>query len=204
MYSAYIGGTALNRAKHIGPYGSVSEERLVVGCDNHNSLNYDSVIHIPSVIGQTIIRSHDQSLDEEVKLFKCLSYQKESRASSMDSNFISKFRERGRADQVEYPSNATSTSAKKNWRTIEEMQKGLKRRKTSDSDYYLDLNLSLKAAENNEDKFEKDLEVDGDGSSLSLSLSSKTYSSKHGRLKEEADGSRKHARWTASTVDLTL
>ncbi|CAK7325901.1 unnamed protein product [Dovyalis caffra] len=194
MYSAYMGGTTLNRAKH-GLYGSVAE-RLVTGCDNHNSLNYDSSINIPSLNVQAASRTH-QSL-EGVKLFQ-VSRKNESRHRSMESNFITKLQERSGLDQVECL-NITS-SANKKWRTVQEMQKGLKRKTTTDSDCNLELNLSLKLATKDDDELEKcveDREVDG---SLSLSLSSSSYS-KLGRSMER-DGSRKHARM-ASTLDLTL
>jgi hypothetical protein len=101
-------------------------------------------------------------------------------------------------DQVDFLN--TSSSADKNWRTIQEMQKGLKR-KTLDPDCNLDLNLSLKLASKDDDELEKFVEgceVDG---SLSLSLSSSSSSKLGGSM--EGDGSGKHARM-ASTLDLTL
>ncbi|KAJ6690137.1 hypothetical protein OIU85_006419 [Salix viminalis] len=190
MRGAYIGGTALNRVKH-GFYGSVT------GCNSHNSLNYGSSVQIPSLNGKATGRTL-QSL-EGVKLFP-VSRQNESTASSMESDFITKLQERpGMLDQVECLK--ASSSADKNWRsTIQEMQKGLKR-KTLDRDCNLDLNLSLKLAAKDDGELEKRVEgceVDG---SLSLSLSSSS-SSKLGRSME-GDGSRKHARM-ASTLDLTL
>ena len=190
MRGAYMGGTALNRVKH-GLYGSVT------GCNSHNSLNYGSSVHIPSLNGKATGRTL-QSL-EGVKLFP-VSRQNESTARSMESDFITKLQERsGILDQVECLN--TSGSADKNWRsTIQEMQKGLKR-KTLDRDCNLDLNLSLKLAAKGDGELEKRVEgceVDG---TLSLSLSSSS-SSKLGRSME-GDGSRKHARMV-STLDLTL
>ncbi|XP_052312551.1 uncharacterized protein LOC18102688 isoform X3 [Populus trichocarpa] len=189
MYSPYKGGTALNRFKH-GLYGSVSE-RLVIGRNNHNSLNYDSSINIPSLNVQATSRTH-QFL-EGVKLFQ-VSRQEESRPSSMESNFIAKLQERSGIDQKECLN--TTSSADKNWRTIQEMQKGSKR-KTLDSDCNLDLNLALKLSTKDDDGLQKCV-ADG---SLSVSLSSSS-SSKLGRSME-GDGRRKHARM-ASTLDLTL
>ena len=189
MCRAYMGGTALNRVKH-GLYGSV------IGCNNHNSLNYGSSVHIPSLNGKATGRTH-QSL-EAVELFQ-VSRQNESTPSSMESDFITKLQERsGMLDQVDFLN--TSSSADKNWRTIQEMQKGLKR-KTLDPDCNLDLNLSLKLASKDDDELEKCVEgceVDG---SLSLSLSSSSSSKLGGSM--EGDGSGKHARM-ASTLDLTL
>ncbi|KAG6763798.1 hypothetical protein POTOM_031238 [Populus tomentosa] len=190
MCSAYMGGiTALNRVKH-GLYGSV------IGCNNHNPLNYGSSVHIPSLNGKATGRT-DQSL-EAVELFQ-VSRQNESTPSSMESDFITKLQERsGMLDQVDFLN--TSSSADKKWRTIQEMQKGLKR-KTLDPDCNLDLNLSLKLATKDDDELEKcveSCEVDG---SLSLSLSSSS-SSKLGESME-GDESGKHARM-ASTLDLTL
>ncbi|XP_034906974.1 uncharacterized protein [Populus alba] len=192
MYSPYKGGTALNRFKH-GLYGSVSE-RLVIGRNNHNSLNYDSSINIPSLNVQATSRTHDQSL-EGVKLFQ-VSRQEESRPSSMESNFIAKLQERSGIDQKECLN--TTSSADKNWRTIQEMQKGSKR-KTLDSDCSLDLNLSLKLSTKDDDGLQKCV-ADG---SLSLSLSSSSSSSSKLGRSMEGDGSRRHARM-ASTQDLTL
>ncbi|KAI5574747.1 hypothetical protein BDE02_10G165300 [Populus trichocarpa] len=189
MYSPYKGGTALNRFKH-GLYGSVSE-RLVIGRNNHNSLNYDSSINIPSLNVQATSRTH-QFL-EGVKLFQ-VSRQEESRPSSMESNFIAKLQERSGIDQKECLN--TTSSADKNWRTIQEMQKGSKR-KTLDSDCKLDLNLALKLSTKDDDGLQKCV-ADG---SLSVSLSSSS-SSKLGRSME-GDVRRKHARM-ASTLDLTL
>uniref|UniRef100_A0A3N7FQ46 Uncharacterized protein n=1 Tax=Populus trichocarpa TaxID=3694 RepID=A0A3N7FQ46_POPTR len=189
MYSPYKGGTALNRFKH-GLYSSVSE-RLVIGRNNHNSLNYDSSINIPSLNVQATSRTH-QFL-EGVKLFQ-VSRQEESRPSSMESNFIAKLQERSGIDQKECLN--TTSSADKNWRTIQEMQKGSKR-KTLDSDCNLDLNLALKRSTKDDDGLQKCV-ADG---SLSVSLSSSS-SSKLGRSME-GDGRRKHARM-ASTLDLTL
>ncbi|KAL9351878.1 hypothetical protein Peur_054558 [Populus x canadensis] len=189
MYSPYKGGTALNRFKH-GLYGSVSE-RLVIGRNNHNSLNYDSSINIPSLNVQATSRTH-QFL-EGVKLFQ-VSRQEEGRPSSMESHFIAKLQERSGIDQKECLN--TTSSADKNWRTIQEMQKGSKR-KTLDSDCNLDLNLALKLSTKDDDGLQKCV-ADG---SLSVSLSSSS-SSKLGRSME-GDGRRKHARM-ASTLDLTL
>ncbi|XP_061976618.1 two-component response regulator ARR18-like isoform X2 [Populus nigra] len=188
MYSPYKGGTALNRFKH-GLYGSVSE-RLVIGRNNHNSLNYDSSINIPSLNVQAASRTH-QFL-EGVELFQ-VSRQEESRPSSMESHFIAKLQERSGIDQECLN---TTSSADKNWRTIQEMQKGSKR-KTLDSDCNLDLNLALKLSTKDDDGLQKCV-ADG---SLSVSLSSSS-SSKLGRSME-GDGRRKHARM-ASTLDLTL
>jgi hypothetical protein len=191
MCSAYMGGTALNRVKH-GLYGSV------IGCNNHNSLNYGSSVHIPSLNGKATGRTH-QSL-EAVQLFQ-VSQQNESTPSSMESDFITKLQERyGILDQVDFLN--TSSPADKNWRTIQEMQRGLKR-KTLDPDCNLDLNLSLKLATKDDDELEKGVEgCEVDGSNLSLSLSSSNSSSKLGGSME-GDGSGKHARM-ASTLDLTL
>jgi len=189
MYSPYKGGTALNRFKH-GLYGSVSE-RLVIGRNNHNSLNYDSSINIPSLNVQATSRTHQ--FPEGVKLFQ-VSRQEESRPSSMESHFIAKLQERSGIDQKECLN--TTSSADKNWRTIQEMQKGSKR-KTLDSDCNLDLNLALKLSTKDDDGLQKCV-ADG---SLSVSLSSSS-SSKLGRSME-GDGRRKHARM-ASTLDLTL
>ncbi|KAH8496855.1 hypothetical protein H0E87_019551 [Populus deltoides] len=189
MYSPYKGGTALNRFKH-GLYGSVSE-RLVIGRNNHNSLNYDLSINIPSLNVQATSRTHQ--FPEGVKLFQ-VSRQEESRPSSMESHFIAKLQERSGIDQKECLN--TTSSADKNWRTIQEMQKGSKR-KTLDSDCNLDLNLALKLSTKDDDGLQKCV-ADG---SLSVSLSSSS-SSKLGRSME-GDGRRKHARM-ASTLDLTL
>ena len=187
MCSAYMGGiTALNRVKH-GLYGSV------IGCNNHNSLNYGSSVHIPSLNGKATGRTH-QSL-EAVELFQ-VSRQNESTPSSMDSDFITKLQERSGIDQKECLN--TTSSADKNWRTIQEMQKGSKR-KTLDSDCSLDLNLSLKLSTKDDDGLQKCV-ADG---SLYLSLSSSSSSSSKLGRSMEGDGSRKHARM-ASTQDLTL
>ncbi|KAG5237431.1 two-component response regulator ARR [Salix suchowensis] len=189
MYSPYTGGTGLNRFKH-GLYGSVSE-RLVTGRNNHNSLNSGSSINIPSLNVQAATSRTHQFL-EGVRLFQ-VSRQNESRPGSMESNFIAKLQERSSGIDQKECSNTTS-SANKNWRTIQEMQKGLKR-KTLDSDCNLDLNLSLKLAPKDDDRLQKCV-VDG---SLSPPLSSSSSS----KLGTSMEGGRKHARM-ASTLDLTL
>ncbi|KAJ6718084.1 MYB FAMILY TRANSCRIPTION FACTOR PHL7-LIKE [Salix purpurea] len=189
MYSPYTGGTGLNRFKH-GLYGSVSE-RLVTGRNNHNSLNSGSSINIPSLNVQAATSRTHQFL-EGVRLFQ-VSRQNESRPGSMESNFMAKLQERSSGIDQKECSNTTS-SANKNWRTIQEMQKGLKR-KTLDSDCNLDLNLSLKLAPKDDDRLQKCV-VDG---SLSPPLSSSSSS----KLVTSMEGGRKHARM-ASTLDLTL
>ncbi|KAJ8763988.1 hypothetical protein K2173_004853 [Erythroxylum novogranatense] len=187
IYGSYVGGTALNRTKH-GIYGSVSER--LVGCSDH--IDYDSIIKGP-FRGQTTYTPH-QSFEELKSL--CKSWQTEKRPSSMDDGFKTKQQERGIEQVLDCLDNANSRY--KNWRRVQEIQT-LKRR-NSDQEINLDLNLSLKVGVKDVE-LEKNLMVDDKDSILSLSLSSGS-SSKPKRF-NEGDARRKRARM-ASTLDLTL
>ncbi|KAF2296291.1 hypothetical protein GH714_037315 [Hevea brasiliensis] len=197
IYGPFIGeGTTLNRDKQEN-YGSVADR--FVGCNTHNSPNYDSNSNINS--SSSLNGQIHQSFDS-LKSFRRYCQMESSNPGSLDFN--TKFQGRG-TDVEEQGEEACfknhSSGLNKNWITIQEMRNKLKR-KSLDSDCNLDLNLSLKVTM--KDGIEKGLKGDHDNevdSSLSLSLSSSS-SSKLSGLKHQ-DGSRKHTR-RASTLDLTL
>lgn len=189
-----------------GLNGSVTER--IIGSSNNSSASFDLHKNISSfnIEQATWWRRHQTPDDQFQSTTLCASWQTQLKQSSVESNFITQFQERG-ANQANSLNNAASSSSNyKNWRTIQEAQNMLKRKANLDSEYCgLDLNLSLKAAAPKNDEFEKGVDCNEVGSSLSLSLSSSS-ASKLSRLKDEDghDNYRKHAMRMASTLDLTL
>lgn len=127
--------------------------------------------------------------------------QTQLKQSPTESNLIiTPFKER-QTDQVNYL-NVSNHASSENWRTTQEVPKGLKRKVLEYSDCGLDLNLSLKAAPNNGGFGEGPSEGNDAVSTLSLSLAS-SPPLKLGRLKEGDGHTTQYSRPT-STLDLTL
>ncbi|KAM4104208.1 hypothetical protein ACJW30_06G139700 [Castanea mollissima] len=193
IYSPYMGRAALDRTRN-GLYGSVTE-KIFASNNTSTSANFNLHKRDSSFNGQATWPIRHQTLNE----FKWFQGSKQIplKQSSLETNLITQLQERGTDDQGIYLNNSGSPRRK-----IQEAQNTMKRKALDNTDHGgLDLNLSLKAASNN-NEFEKGL--DGDDkvvSSLSLSLSSSSPS-KFGRLKE-GDGHSRPSR-TTSTLDLTL
>ncbi|GMY08269.1 two-component response regulator ARR18 [Fagus crenata] len=195
IYSPYMGRAAHDRNRN-GLYGSVTE-KIFANNNNSTSANFNLHMRDSSFNGQATWSTRHQNLDE----FKWFQGSKHTpfKQSSMESNLITQLQNRGKDQGI---SLNNSDSPHKDWRKIQEAQNTMKRKALLDTDNGgLDLNLSLKAAPNNNDEFEKGLDGVEVVSSLSLSLSSSSPS-KFGRLKE-GNGHSRLSR-TTSTLDLTL
>ena len=186
-----MGRAALDRTRN-GLYGSVTE-KIFASNNSSTSANFNLHKRDSSFNRQATWSTRHQNLNE-LKWFQG-SKQIPITQSSMETNLITQLQERGTDDQGIYLNNS-------GWRKIQEAKNTMKRKALDNTDHGgLDLNLSLKAAPNN-NECEKGL--DGDDkvvSSLSLSLSSSSPS-KFVRLKEGNSHSRHSG--TTSTLDLTL
>lgn len=188
-----MGRAALDRTRN-GLYGSVTE-KIFASNNTSTSANFNLHKCDSSFNGQATWSTRHQT-SNEFKRFQG-SKQIPLKQSSLETKLITQLQERGTDDQGIYLHNSGSP-----WRKIQEAQNTMKRKALDNTDHGgLDLNLSLKAAPNN-NEFEEGLDGDDKvGSSLSLSLSSSSPS-KFGRLKE-GNGHSRHSR-TTSTLDLTL
>ena len=190
-YSPYRGGDASDRSKN-GGYSSVSE-RIFRSNKGSSVLNYEFHVGNSSFNGQATWNNAHHTREEFLLYSQSHgSWRTQIRPSSIQSNYLQPQVLESRKQQVNRLNNPPPP---------QENQKTMLKRKSSDSNFDLDLNLSLKPAPKSHDHHLEKMDSTEIDSSLSLSLFSPPPS-KLSRVKE-GDGSRKHAEG-ASTLDLTL
>ncbi|CAL5366368.1 unnamed protein product [Camellia sinensis] len=180
-----MGGSASNGARR-GPYSSTAE-KIFGSIDRNISPNYN--FHIRNSFNglQATMKTHESQEHQLQPLQTHGSWQTQIRLMNQLQS-----------------SEKIFLSLEKNQNVMTSEEQSAAKRKVPDADCNnLDLNLSLRVTQKN-DEFGKGLEDDQEvDSSLSLSLFSSSSSSKKHRRLEDSDGTRKHE-ITSSTLDLTL
>lgn len=189
----------LGRGSNIGIYGSVTR-RVIGSNDKYNSEKCNLQVRDSYFNGKATWWTKLQSLGE----FQPFQGTRQTRLKqrSVESNLIIPLQERGTYHGTCFHN--AELPLHENWNTFQDQAQNSRKRKALDSNFSLDLNLSLKTATSN-DEFENST-LDGAevASSLSLSLSSSPHSKQLGRLKDGDIGPRRNDSRGTSTLDLTL